>query len=373
MAVTWNTKCELQTGYSADSVEWCPVEPWQHVLVCETYQLDKSDQETKDADQPKQKRLGRIYLLILDKIITEISPTQTIDTAGILDMKWCYHKIQGHPVLAVVTSDGYIQLYQLLDENGCLKLELWIEDAICGNVLALSVDWSTNKTSTAQPSLVVSDSSGAVTVFRIFGRSLEKIGYWLGHSFEAWIAAFNYWNPDVFYSGGDDCMFKSYDVRVPDVPTTTNRSHEAGVTAIRSHVHVEHQLLTGSYDEKVRLWDARNLKRCITETDVNGGVWRLKWHPSNTSVVVAACMYGGFRVLRVTDEVAVVCEYVEHESIAYGADWQFGKSTAESDDKAIAESDDKSTAESDDKSIVATCSFYDCSMHIGEIVIQKSL
>ncbi|XP_045771482.1 diphthine methyltransferase isoform X1 [Maniola jurtina] len=368
----WNTKCKWQTGYSADSVEWCPVEPWRHVLVCGTYQLDKSDQETKDADQPKQKRLGRIYLFLLNKITTEISPTQTIDTAGILDMKWCYHKIQGHPVLAVVTSDGYIQLYRLLDENGTLKLELWIEDAICGNVLALSVDWSSNKTSTAQPSLVVSDSSGAVTVFRIFGRSLEKMGYWLGHSFEAWIAAFNYWNPDVFYSGGDDCMFKSYDVRVADVPTATNRSHEAGVTAIRSQIHVEHQLLTGSYDEKVRLWDARSLKRCITETDVNGGVWRLKWHPSNTSVVLAACMYGGFRVLRVTDEVAVMCEYVEHESIAYGADWQFGKSTAESDDKATAESD-KSTVDSDDKSIVATCSFYDCSMHIGEIVIQKCL
>lgn len=104
-----------------------------------------------------------------------------------------------------------------------------------------------------------------------------------------------------------------------------------------------------SYDEKVRLWDARHLKRCITETDVNGGVWRLKWHPSNDGVVLAACMYGGFRLLRVPTDganVAVICEYLEHESIAYGADWR----------------------SDDERSLVATCSFYDCSMHIGEIV-----
>ncbi|XP_023953135.1 diphthine methyltransferase isoform X1 [Bicyclus anynana] len=345
MAVSWNNKCKWETGYSADSVEWCPVEQYRHALVCGTYQLDKSDQETKDADQPKQKRLGRIYLFLLHEITTEISPIQTIDTAGVLDMKWCHHTIQEHPVLAVVTSEGFIQLYQLLDDSGTLKLELWLEDAIGGNVLALSVDWSTNKTSNDQPCLVVSDSSGGVTVMRVVATTLEKIGFWQSHSFEAWIAAFNYWNPNVFYSGGDDCIFKSYDVRVPDVPATTDRSHGAGVTAIRSHVTVEHQLLTGSYDEKVRLWDTRSLKRCVTETDVNGGVWRLKWSPSNSDVVLAACMYGGFRILRAEDTIEVVCEYLEHESIAYGADWKF------------------------DAPIVATCSFYDCFMHIGEIVL----
>lgn len=100
-----------------------------------------------------------------------------------------------------------------------------------------------------------------------------------------------------------------------------------------------------SYDEKVRLWDSRHLKRCITETDVNGGVWRLKWHPYNKNVVLAACMYGGFRILRVEDKVEVISEYLEHESIAYGADWKFD----------------------DILSMVATCSFYDCVMHVGVI------
>lgn len=33
---SWNT------GYSADSVEWCPIEDYRHIFVCGTYQLTKN-------------------------------------------------------------------------------------------------------------------------------------------------------------------------------------------------------------------------------------------------------------------------------------------------------------------------------------------
>lgn len=46
-------------------------------------------------------------------------------------------------------------------------------------------------------------------------------------------------------TGGDDCLFKSYDVRIADIAIAVNKSHDAGVTAIRSHIDQEHQLLTG--------------------------------------------------------------------------------------------------------------------------------
>ncbi|XP_041978350.1 diphthine methyltransferase isoform X1 [Aricia agestis] len=333
----WRTKCRWDTGYSADSVEWCPVQPYTHVLVCGTYQLSEAEE-----GQPKQKRLGKIYLFTVDEDTTELNPIQTIETSGVLDQKWCYHFIESHPVLAVVTSEGLIQLYRLIDKEGILNLELWLEEQIGRDLLALSIDWSSNK-SLRDPSIVVSDSSGSVTLWRVEGK-LTKEGEWNSHGFEAWIAAFNYWSPNVFYSGGDDCVFKSYDTRLSE-PVTTNRSHEAGVTAIRSHVEVEHQLLTGSYDEQVRVWDARSLKRCITETDVNGGVWRLKWHPRRPNIILAACMYGGFRVLHMDDQPKVVSEYLEHESIAYGADWS-------------------------SKGLIATCSFYDCKMHISEVILD---
>ncbi|KAL0840927.1 hypothetical protein ABMA28_014723 [Loxostege sticticalis] len=341
MSVEWKTKLRWGTGYSADSVEWCPVDPYRHVLVCGTYQLDKKDEQ--DPEPTKQRRLGKIYLFSIKHDTTELSPLQTIDTSGVLDQKWCYHTIQDHPVLCVVTSEGFVELYRLCEGT---RLELWLKESIGTDVLALSLDWSTNKTACDEPFVVVSDSAGSVTVLKVNSDGLKKVGVWKSHGFEAWIAAFNYWNPDVFYSGGDDCLFKSYDVRVPEGAVTTNRCHEAGVTSVRSHVDVEHQLLTGSYDEKVRLWDTRSLKRPITETDVGGGVWRLKFHPYRSDIVLAACMYGGFRILRVGDEVTVVCEYMEHESIAYGADWMF-----------------------DEEPLVATCSFYDCKMHVSDVCL----
>ncbi|XP_059059171.1 diphthine methyltransferase isoform X1 [Achroia grisella] len=345
MAVTWNNKLKWNTGYNADSVEWCPIEGYRNVLVCGTYQLEKKEE---DQECSEQTRLGRIYLFIIDKNTTELSPIQTVNTSGILDQKWCYQMVQDHPVLAVVTSQGFIQLYHLLKENNTISLKLWTDLSLSENTIALSVDWSTNRIPSEEPLLVVSDSHGAITALKVTANGLQSIGAWKGHDFEAWITAFNYWSADTFYSGGDDCIFKVYDMRMPDNAIALNRRHEAGVTSIRSHVEVEHQLLTGSYDEKVRLWDARNLKQCVTETDVNGGVWRLKFHPYKPTSILAACMYGGFRILLLEEQaITVVCEYLGHDSIAYGADWQYSED-----------------------SLVATCSFYDCKLHIGEIIFD---
>lgn len=100
-----------------------------------------------------------------------------------------------------MTSVGTIELYRLVNEDGTLNLKLWIEHSIGQDILALSLDWSTNKTLSEEPRIVVSDSSGSVMVLRVAEDSLEQIGTWKTHGYEAWIAAFNYWNPDVFYSG----------------------------------------------------------------------------------------------------------------------------------------------------------------------------
>ncbi|CAH0398057.1 unnamed protein product [Chilo suppressalis] len=344
MSVQWNTKWRWHTGLSADSVEWCPIETYRNVLVCGTYQLDNS--QDQDQEAKKQSRLGKIYLFVVNQNVGDLSPVQTLDTAGVLDQKWCYHTIQSNPVLAVATSVGCVELYRL-ENNGGLSLNLWTKEEIGKDILALSLDWSTNKMLNDPPKLVVSDSSGSVTILTVTENGMKKTNTWKSHNFESWIAAFNYWNTEVFYSGGDDCVFKCYDVRVPDAAVSTNRSHEAGVTAVRSNMDCEHQLLTGSYDEKVRLWDARNLRKCTEETDVGGGVWRLKWHPYRPDTVLAACMYGGFRILRVdAQHIDVTCEYLEHESIAYGADWAHIEN-----------------------SLVATCSFYDCKMHISDVVL----
>jgi len=94
----------------------------------------------------------------------------------------------------------------------------------------------------------------------------------------------------------------------------------------------------------------------MTKVCVDGGVWRIKWHPSccedggrghSDGKMLVAAMHGGCRIVNVPGlhsngdigAAEILSKFTAHESMAYGADWVwFGKSGYEA---------------------AATCSFYD--------------
>ncbi|BCS22286.1 uncharacterized protein APUU_30511A [Aspergillus puulaauensis] len=128
------------------------------------------------------------------------------------------------------------------------------------------------------------------------------------------------------------------------------RHHTAGVTSILplpiplSHplTNGEPLLLTGSYDENLRVYHATRGGVVLAEAGLGGGVWRLQLLSSTrtetaksapqrgekwTFLVLASCMHGGTRVVRVVvggEEAAagieVLVEFTEHESMNYASD-----------------------------------------------------
>ena len=114
-----------------------------------------------------------------------------------------------------------------------------------------------------------------------------------------------------------------------------------------------------SYDNTVRIFDTRNMSSPVADVGVGGGVWRVKWHPSASRKedLLVACMHDGFKIVNytlretinqgiVTDPPVVTSRYDAHTSLAYGVDWQH------------------SLGQEDVQDFVASCSFYDHSLHL---------
>jgi len=226
------------------------------------------------------------------------------------------------------------------------------------NTLCLSLDWSNRRFPENAPgSLIVSLSNGSLSLLNPDSTgSLQVSHSWHAHAYEPWIAAWDYWDTSVVYSGGDDLKLKSWDIRQPlSQPGFTNKKFDAGLTAIQSHPHIEHILAVGSYDNTVRIFDTRKPVLPLTQVDVGGGAWRVKWHPSASrkSDLLVAAMHDGFKVVRFAPSAddstlvdgQIVKRFDEHESLAYGADWSFPLSI-------------------EAETLVASCSFYDCTLHL---------
>ncbi|XP_012152025.1 diphthine methyltransferase isoform X2 [Megachile rotundata] len=345
----FHTLDNFDTEFSADSVEWCPIDPFKDIFVCGTYQLMK-DAELKSNESVSSKRLGRIYMFQV-KTSGSLTLLQQLEVPAVLDMKWSHVKCQAKILLGVVNSLGYLQIYELNDKK---SLQLLTEEKVANEneVLALSLDWCTDSNESISK-IVVSDSKGCISLFQINGSKLSKINSWPAHEFEAWITCFDYWDTNVIYTGGDDCKFQRFDTRIGFHPAALNRVHGAGVTSLHSNATQEFLLSSGSYDEILRLWDTRNLKRPISEINLGGGIWRLKWDPFVQKYLLAACMYGGFKIIdcEKPETLSIIGEYNEHKSIAYGCDWCF------LNNREIAEQIIET--ESQNICLIGTCSFYD--------------
>ncbi|CAN6713842.1 unnamed protein product [Malus baccata var. baccata] len=327
--------CNLEGN--ADAVEFCPHDSYRHVLAASTYTLQEGEQPI---------RAGSISLFNVGADLGRLDLFQRIETAGIFDIKWNPVGDSVSPLLALADADGYLRIHGLescSDEAQGFSLREITDEKISSS-MCLFLDWNPSATY-----ITVGLSNGSVAIASIGESQLETQETWKAHDFEVWTTSYDIHQPQLVYSGSDDCKFKCWDLR--DGPSKlafqNTKAHTMGVCCIAKNPYDSNSVVTGSYDEYLRFWDVRSISTPVNETSVclGGGVWRIKFHPFVAGLVLTACMHNGFSIVKINEDKTEVIEtYSKHESLAYGADWHR--------DKSFHEGKRNST-------LVATCSFYD--------------
>lgn len=193
------------------------------------------------ADNKASKRVGCILLFSVNS--NGLDLRQKLDTPAVLDQKWCPNQIGGHTILGVANAERSLALYQL--ENNQLKfLTKFVFLGDDTETLILSLDWSTNKYSCQQPHVACSDSKGNIHLLQLVENELILEQTFHGHDFQAWITGFYYWDPNIFFSGGDDSVMLLFDKRCGTSPLKKVR-HDAGVTAFHSNKSHEFIIAAG--------------------------------------------------------------------------------------------------------------------------------
>ncbi|KAI8989275.1 hypothetical protein BDB01DRAFT_756600 [Pilobolus umbonatus] len=330
-----NEAKSFDTVFSADSTEFCPTKEHAHLLAVGTYQLT-------DEQQDKVRiRKGKTYLFDVNQ---SLIPKQVIETPAVLDMKWSHSLMNDTSTLAIVDSIGGFHWYGIVNDQ--LELKSTCQVTEDNSVLCLSLDWA-NRLNKSDHRIVTSHSNGNISLLTPNEDSYVVESEWHGHDLEAWIAAFDYWNSNVVYTGGDDAQFRGWDTRT-QTPTFTYKRHLMGVTTMQSSPHQEHVLVTGSYDETIYFWDTRSMRAPVnTFQTPGGGIWRLKWHPSLPKRLLSASMHAGAFVIDVDTDfnAELITSFLNHSSMVYGADWSY-----------------------QDHSLIASCSFYDHILHLWKTI-----
>jgi len=161
-------------------------------------------------------------------------------------------------------------------------------------ILALSLAWhpiDANK-------LGVTASDGGVYIVDTtipVKEAMDTATQILEHDLEAWTLSFSH-NGSAIYSGGDDASLRfstlatsesqEEDETFTPIHWQDRRSHQAGVTAILPLACEKDILITGSYDDNIRILHAPLMgrKQILAEKNLEGGVWRLKLLHQDTQV-----------------------------------------------------------------------------------------
>lgn len=322
---------------------------------------------------------------------SNLSAREVIHTVDLPHAVLDLHFYNNTTTFAVVTGNGIISRYyvgqidQLLfptsttsDRDPQYEIVLidTRDDLFPRSTSLTSFCW--DDTPNCEPQIVVTTDAGQVYHVQLspHGPRDEKVTKIHEHTESAWCCSI-FEEGKVIASGGDDSLLriqnsltqsdeahrrtKESREDVDDSPkwckyeSIVIKGHKAGVTAILPLAYgpgnSPSYLITGSYDDHVRLWmrTSEDMEigidgslRCIKSYDLGGGVFRLRLlggHPLTISAtgtpatlrfkVLASCMYNGAKLLEISGTqfstawtIKILAEINIHTSMVYACDAQ---------------------------------------------------
>ena len=219
---------------------------------------------------------------------------------AVLDLRFTRFR---NGIFAIATSKGQVCLWTIsMAGTGPIE-HLWTYQIFPDSSITLSLAWS--PLPSKSNAIAASSSDGRIAIFESKHEPPAISVETAAHSLEAWTLAWTtkgeYDLRPELYSGGDDSALCRHELLVRPVSESLNdgnqpftheyefqaslrdtKSHMAGVTAILPLEPIfrgEQLLLTGSYDEYVRLLlpiKGSPRPKLIAEQRLGGGVWSLK-------------------------------------------------------------------------------------------------
>jgi len=273
---------------------------------------------------------------------TDLKLLVSADSSGILELAWLNEE-----KIAAVSSAGDLRLFNFNEESNSLLEAGIFKVSLDGMLLSFDHSGSSGK-------FIASDSKGSAFLLDKFCKVIRS---WHAHSFhdapvEAWKIRYAADQDSVCYSGGDDSKLKVWDFRTELIePVIQVNFHKAGVVEILPQE--DRLLLSGSYDDRIALWDLRNVRKPMSDLNLHGGVWRISPHPNFDRTAAVACMYHGFALVNWHNGQLRSLDAPDRSNkLWYGTEWNRSGNAKLSN-------------------ILATCTFNDNHLRIHEIEIPN--
>ncbi|RAL10808.1 uncharacterized protein BO97DRAFT_393252 [Aspergillus homomorphus CBS 101889] len=353
-------------------LQFCPAIP--DCCIIGTYLLSEQKDESNDSNI-KQTKTGSLQLWRIDP------STKQLTFLWKHPLPYAVFDLHFHPrdasLLSIATSAGSVAFFRLTpdEHNRTPTLTPLLTQSVHEDpsIPALFLAWTPstwpsptpNGTTTTTPldAFAVTFSDSRTTIFQYTPgpsahappKITELDTFPASQAIEVWFAALATFPESTskqeipyIFTGND---FGALHTRRYTITSETNhlsvlldhhdraRHHTAGVTSIlplplplKDDSPV---ILTGSYDESLRVYHATRRGEVLAEIGLGGGVWRLQLLSASSSaeaeeewtgLVLASCMHGGTRVVRVRCsggsewELEVLAEFTEHESMNYATD-----------------------------------------------------